>query len=970
MSLPLSAKLTNIVNASYDSGELFELVTPTTAELLRFWFDEAYCETRRINFHSGQKQAILNTIYCHEVLKSESVEDMYAKVDSALSLEENIIEEILETKRYSFPRYCMKMATGTWKTFVLHALLIRQYLNAHAEHEWFSKNFLIIAPWLIVYERLLDAFLGKSLETWGRDISSSDYAKYQELFLPAHHKESIINFVQSHVVAKEEIWRKITGDGQIIITNRQALMIRDDDEEEEEDGEESADYESNYDPYEEPQKLLRDLIPTRPWKSAGNSLDTLDRTYLKGSSLEYCKRLSSLIVFNDEAHHLGTTDDDKKRQQSINYISESKKTFTQIDFSATPYVQKWAKKIYFPHIITDFPIQEAIRQGLVKMIAIDKRKEVWTIADADLNYMAERDENAKIVWLSEGQKIMIKAGLSKLTLIDTQFSSQIVSETPKHPKMLIVCEDTKVVPFVTEFLREVWYTEDEFIEIHSDKKWNVKPEERDAIKYKVFSIDKHKDPKIVVSVLMLKEWFDVNNICVIVPLRSSTSWILLEQTIGRWLRLMRREYEDIRMENIRNLLNKKREITNYIDVLSIVEHPKYYAYRQELQNEWLLAEDTMTDEEMSKQAAGDLIPVALKENYEEYDMFRPIIISDVWEVFKDPEFSPANLGRMPWGDFAFRKSKVGDKETFRSEAVISWTKFGDYNVDYGIMQAQNYNDYLTKLVRRITHHTNREKEDQKLNKKWFWTLWSGYYPTLQINLAYLAKVTDEYLTHYLFGESVAYMEDNNRRVLMLDVVANHIIAQMVQLIITYQDDATYQVGEAVVQQRRISELWTISLRESFCVPVHKSVYPLLAYPSNKWLTEKDFMLFADNDGQVERFCKIYEHKHTFLRLRYIREDGIPAFYHPDFIVQTADTIYLVEIKAEKDLWNANVLRKKKSAVHYLNRINDLPAHLRDNRIWSYVLLGDTQFYMMKEAHASLIDILERTKLYSIGTTLF
>ena len=61
------------------------------------------------------------------------------------------------------------------------------------------------------------------------------------------------------------------------------------------------------------------------------------------------------------------------------------------------------------------------------------------------------------------------------------------------------------------------------------------------------------------------------------------------------------------------------------------------------------------------------------------------------------------------------------------------------------------------------------------------------------------------------------------------------------------------------------------------------------------------MIFADNDGQVERFCKIYEHKHTFLRLRYIREDGIPAFYHPDFMVQTADTIYLVEIKAEKDL---------------------------------------------------------------------
>jgi type III restriction enzyme len=69
------------------------------------------------------------------------------------------------------------------------------------------------------------------------------------------------------------------------------------------------------------------------------------------------------------------------------------------------------------------------------------------------------------------------------------------------------------------------------LEIHSNKKGEIKEDERKALKNKLFSIDKGKHPKVIISVLMLREGFDVNNICVIVPLRASTSGILLEQTI-------------------------------------------------------------------------------------------------------------------------------------------------------------------------------------------------------------------------------------------------------------------------------------------------------------------------------------------------------------------------------------------------------------------------------------------------------
>ena len=139
-----------------------------TQDLLRFWFSDSFVETRNnLNFHEGQRQAILNTIYVHEVLKASSVFEMYEAVNASAT-ESRFMEaadlSALRKDKYKHPKYCMKMATGTGKTWVLGALLIWQYLNARHEDERsgrYSKNFLVVAPGLIVYERLLDSYLGK-----------------------------------------------------------------------------------------------------------------------------------------------------------------------------------------------------------------------------------------------------------------------------------------------------------------------------------------------------------------------------------------------------------------------------------------------------------------------------------------------------------------------------------------------------------------------------------------------------------------------------------------------------------------------------------------------------------------------------------------------------------------------------------------------------------------------------------------
>ena len=59
------------------AADILELVTPTTADLLTWWFGEDMVmarggEGRGLNFHAGQKQAILNAIVAHEVLGASS----------------------------------------------------------------------------------------------------------------------------------------------------------------------------------------------------------------------------------------------------------------------------------------------------------------------------------------------------------------------------------------------------------------------------------------------------------------------------------------------------------------------------------------------------------------------------------------------------------------------------------------------------------------------------------------------------------------------------------------------------------------------------------------------------------------------------------------------------------------------------------------------------------------------------------
>ncbi len=191
--------------------ELLEKVTPTTAELLKFWFQQDYCDVRALNFHEGQRAAILHVIYAHEVIAARTLRQLYEAVAGEAMLESGVLGEVTR-ERHAHPKYAAKMATGTGKTWVLNALLVWQYLNklTNPRDERFTANFLVVAPGLIVYDRLLDSFQGKTIDG-DRDFTTSDIYQQRDLFIPDNFRTPVFGFLQSSVVTKAEIGRKVTG---------------------------------------------------------------------------------------------------------------------------------------------------------------------------------------------------------------------------------------------------------------------------------------------------------------------------------------------------------------------------------------------------------------------------------------------------------------------------------------------------------------------------------------------------------------------------------------------------------------------------------------------------------------------------------------------------------------------------------------------------------------------------------------
>jgi len=894
----LAKALEGEVQAWVDQG--WPGVTQTTLDLFNYWFsrdaDAGEC------FYPCQKRAIEMIVYCHEILKPNDLHELFERVEPDALYQHLPLKQ--EVDIIPFPKYALKMATGSGKTWVLAALLVWQYFNKlNNEKGDYSYRFLVVTPGHEVLNRLLDSFRGKrDPKTGNRNPEKSDYKR--SLFMPegAHWKERF----HWEIFEPEDIKPNINPpDGPFVyITNWQQFRLK-----------------------SGAQNLWAQYT--------GEDVEKMPQGEI---ILDFLSQYPDLIVMNDEAHHVhgkkGATGEELVWRQFMNALYERLKErhedgfgpFFQIDYSATPFYGSAEKREYFPHIVYDYELRTAMQDMLVKQLFLEERQSIAGESLEDLDFRADRykpeggHRRGEIKSLSAGQKLLLEIGRLKLEQLSKEFKQKGLG---KKPVMMALCEDTKVADLTKDHFATLtdengnYYDKNRVMVIHSD----LSDKELGEARKNLDKIDMDDDPlRVVISVLMLREGFDKNNICVTVVLRASEADLLLEQIVGRGLRLMFPSYEfpelqDAKIEAFHEIRSDKRP-SNSLDFLFVVEHPRFRVFYESLKQEGYVIGSGDTSGTIS---TGDIIPVdAITERIKEYDITWPI------QVFDE--------GRMP------------------ELSQIDISTFPKYPFDMHNSNFSKLKQYIGKLIIQETHvETGKKTKTWKMDNEYF--DYSHFLKQTSFVVATKSKITarkaeiaqliDDYVSDYCFGESIDFTKPENYSVLNYILVFDHIVQTIHQAIVRLIEGYKYEVKGV---WGKLSEVPRIMVRESKSVETEKSIYPRNGYQVKGGGFERDFMLKVLNPSvEVLSFAKL-DGRHR-LKITYRDHTGILRNYEVDFIVKTENKIYLVETKADRDIDTPNVAVKARAAVAWCEQVSTVspPPEHNQAQDWEYIPLSEGLF---------------------------
>ena len=262
--------------------------------------------------------------------------------------------------------------------------------------------------------------------------------------------------------------------------------------------------------------------------------------YIGQSYFEYLASLDDLVMIMDESHRY-------RASAGFKAINELK-PMLGLELTATPQIENAGRATRFTNVIYDYPLANAIADGFVKEPAVATREDF----NAD-NYGEEELEDLKIrdgIVVHEDTKI-------ELATFARNHNLPVVK-----PFMLVVAKDTSHADKIVERIKRDDFFggryKDKVITVHS----NQRGEESDEIIARLLAVEDPNEPtEIVVHVDKLKEGWDVTNLYTIVPLRAANSTTLVEQSIGRGLRLP----------------YAKRMGVAAVDRLTIVAHDKFDA---------------------------------------------------------------------------------------------------------------------------------------------------------------------------------------------------------------------------------------------------------------------------------------------------------------------------------------------------------------------------------------------------------
>src|SRR6266496_3413681 len=447
-------------------------VTATTSILLNYWFqaDHRLPNGQFFRYHDFQREAVETLIYLYEVAKIRRFKDLAQTYAAS-----NDLSRLLQYDQ--FARYCVKMATGSGKTKVMSLAIAWHYFNAVNEgRDDFAKTFLILAPNIIVFERLRTDFEG------GRIFRTDPIVPPQ--------LEIFARELQCYMRGETE---RASSLGAIYLSNIQQFYTR--------DGAASS----------EP-TVMTDVMGPKPPAQTIESAQFTERIIERGEPV---------LVINDEAHH--THDEESEWNKTIRNVEANapKGIVSQLDFTATP---RHSKGQLFSWTVYDYPLKQAIIDNVVKR---------------PLKGIASGISEQRSDIASTRYQAYLAAGVERWK----EYREQL---TPlgKKPVLFVMMNDTAEADDVGDWLRKKYppdFGGENLLIIHTDKSGEVSKKDLDIARKASREVDDEKSPiNCIVSVMMLREGWDVQSVTVIVGLRpySSKAKILPEQTVGRGLRLM------------------------------------------------------------------------------------------------------------------------------------------------------------------------------------------------------------------------------------------------------------------------------------------------------------------------------------------------------------------------------------------------------------------------------------------------
>jgi type III restriction enzyme len=788
--------------------------TATTQLLLNHWFLTDHRTPRKFAYHYFQREALETLVYLYEV---EQIRRQKPLIETFATRRD------LKLLRFDeFARYCVKMATGSGKTKVMALAVAWQYFNAVAEaRDDFAKTFLLVAPNVIVFERLRTDFAG------GR-IFLTDPMIPEEL--------RIYWDFQCYVREESE---RASSIGALYLTNVQQFYER-------------ADKGS-----QEPGEMAAMLGP-KPSESKQPAEDFDRRIIARGGPV---------VVVNDEAHH--THDEDSEWNKFIRRLGGEVPggLAAQLDFSATP---RHTKGELFSWTVYDYPLKKAIIDRVVK---------------SPLKGIAKGIVEQRSDIASARYQAYLTAGVERWR----EYRDQL-KPFGRRPVLFVMMNSTDDADEVGDWLKRKYPTEfgaERLLIIHTDKSGEVSKKDVDSARQVARQVDTENSPvNCIVSVLMLREGWDVQNVTVIVGLRpySAKANILPEQTVGRGLRLMFHGAN-----------------SGYLERVDVIGNKTFIEFVEQLEREEDLQLETF---EVGKDKVV-IVTIQVDQKKKDKDIQVPVLSpiltrkKSLAEEISELDVSSFSCPQLP------RKQDDVAAKNFRYEGYDLITLQKMVEREYTIPEPQTAEEVIGYYSRRVAQEVK-----------------------LPSQFSVLVPKVREFLENRAFGEKV----DLNDPTMVKAIGSN--VAQYVTVKTFVEVLRKIAVSELEPQLLHAGRALSETLPFPWSRPTlaaGKCVFNLVPCDNE---FEKEFARFLERAEDVVRFAKLPDQ--FGFAIDYTDGKANLRYYEPDFVALTKDgTHYILETKGLEDVNVANKDRAAKLWCENTTRLTGKP--------WDYLKILQSEF---------------------------